>query len=134
MDTAFKLREGEDITLLSWGAMLVETLEAAERLSRKGIDCEVIDIATLKPYDEFTIKTSVEKTGRCVIIHEAARTSGFGAELSAYLAEHCLYFLKAPIYRVTGYDTVMPLYQMENSYMPSVEQILKAANRAMTSD
>ena len=114
--------------------MLVETLAAAETLSGMGIDCDVLDVATLKPYDEYTIKASVQKTGRCVIIHEAARTSGFGAELSAFLAEHCLYYLKAPVYRITGYDTVMPLYQMENFYMPSVQKIVAAANKAMSSD
>jgi len=134
LDTAFVLREGSDVTLISWGAMLVETQKAADNLASKGIDCEVIDVATLKPYDETTIKTSVEKTGRCVIVHEAARTSGFGAEISAYLAEHCLYFLRAPIVRVTGYDTIMPLFKLENSYLPSVKRITDAVRTVMEAE
>lgn len=134
LDTAFVLREGNDVTLISWGAMLVETQKAADNLASKGIDCEVIDVATLKPYDETTIKTSVEKTGRCVIVHEAARTSGFGAEISAYLAEHCLYFLRAPIVRVTGYDTIMPLFKLENSYLPSVKRITDAVRTVMEAE
>lgn len=134
LDTAFVLREGSDVTLISWGAMLVETQKAADNLASKGIDCEVIDVATLKPYDETTIKTSVEKTGRCVIVHEAARTSGFGAEISAYLAEHCLYFLRAPVVRVTGYDTIMPLFKLENSYLPSVKRITDAVRTVMEAE
>ena len=134
LDTAFVLRDGSDVTLISWGAMLVETQKAADNLASKGIDCEVIDVATLKPYDETTIKTSVEKTGRCVIVHEAARTSGFGAEISAYLAEHCLYFLRAPIVRVTGYDTIMPLFKLENSYLPSVKRITDAVRTVMEAE
>ena len=85
MDVAFVEREGRDITLISWGAMLKDTLQATEELSRSGIEAEVIDLATLKPYDEQTVLGSVAKTGRCVIVHEAARTGGFGAEIAALI-------------------------------------------------
>lgn len=134
LDTAFILREGSDVSLISWGATLVETLKAADQLATKNIDCEVIDMATLKPYDQATIKKSIEKTGRCVIIHEAARTAGFGAEIAAFLAEDCLYFLRAPIVRVTGFDTVMPLSRLENCYLPSVQRIIEAVNRVMEAE
>jgi len=134
LDKAFVLREGSDVTLVSWGAMLRETFKAADELENLGIECEIIDLATLKPYDEDTLAASVEKTGRCVIIHEAARTSGFGAEIAAFLADKCLYFLKAPILRATGYDTIMPLYKLENYYIPSVRRIVNAVETVMEAD
>ncbi len=126
LDTAFIVREGADVTLVSWGAMLKETLAAADDVAEAGIDCEVIDLATIKPYDEVTLGNSIDKTGRCVIVHEAARTGGFGAEIAAFLAEKCLYSLQAPIVRVTGYDTIMPLLRLENRYLPSVKRIENA--------
>ncbi|MBL4762734.1 MAG: alpha-ketoacid dehydrogenase subunit beta [Gammaproteobacteria bacterium] len=131
LDVCFILQEGEDITLVSWGAMLQETLAAAESLELQGVSAEVIDVATIKPLDIQTILDSVEKTGRCVIVHEAARCGGVGAEIAALLAEQGLTFLLAPVQRVTGYDTVMPLYRLENAYMPSVQRIVKAANEAL---
>jgi pyruvate dehydrogenase E1 component beta subunit len=129
LDVAFTLREGSDVTLIAWGAILKETLAAAETLAGEGISAEVIDLATLKPYDEETILASVTKTGRCLIVHEAARTGGFGAEIAALIAERGLTSLLAPIARVTGYDTVMPLPRLEQHYMPSVERIVAAARR-----
>ncbi len=131
LDVCFTLREGDDITLVSWGAMVHETLQAAEKLAEQNISAEVIDVATIKPLDMKTILASVEKTGRCVIVHEAARTCGVGSEIAAQLAEFGLTFLLAPVQRVSGYDTIMPLYRLENYYMPSVEQILSAANAAL---
>jgi 2-oxoisovalerate dehydrogenase E1 component beta subunit len=127
LDVAFVLREGSDVTMVSWGAMLKETLTAAAELVAEGIAAEVIDLATLKPYDEQAVLTSVEKTGRCVIIHEAAHTGGFGAEIAALLAERALTSLLAPIVRVTGYDTVIPLPRLEQFYMPTVSRIVNAA-------
>src|SRR4249920_3165146 len=109
LDVAFILREGRDVTLISWGAMVKETTAAAEELAADGVAAEVIDLATLKPYDEDTVLASVSKTGRCVIAHEAARTGGFGAEIAALIAERGLFSLLAPVIRVTGYDTVIPL-------------------------
>jgi 2-oxoisovalerate dehydrogenase E1 component beta subunit len=129
LDVAFILREGRDVTLVGWGAILRETLAAADALSNLGISAEVIDLATLKPYDEETVLASVAKTGRCVIVHEAARTGGFGAEIAAIIAERGLTTLLAPIARVTGYDTVIPLPRLEQHYMPSVERIVAAAQR-----
>ena len=129
MDVAFVEREGRDITLISWGAMLKDTLQATEELSRSGIEAEVIDLATLKPYDEQTVLGSVAKTGRCVIVHEAARTGGFGAEIAALIAERALLSLLAPVTRVTGYDTIIPLPRLERSYMPSVPRIVAAARK-----
>jgi 2-oxoisovalerate dehydrogenase E1 component beta subunit len=129
LDVAFVLREGQDVTLISWGAMVKETLTAADELAGDGIRAEVIDLATLKPYDEDTILASVQKTGRCVIVHEAARTGGFGAEIAALIAERGLTSLLAPVVRVTGYDTVMPLPRLEQHYMPSVNRITAAARR-----
>jgi pyruvate dehydrogenase E1 component beta subunit len=129
LDTAFILRSGKDLTLVSWGAMIRETLAAAEALEEDGISAEVIDLATLKPYDGDAIVNSVKKTGRCVIIHEAARTGGFGAEIAACLADRGLMDLLAPVERVTGYDTVLPLPKLELAYMPTVERIAAAGRR-----
>src|SRR6516162_8045073 len=127
LDVAFVLRQGRDVTLISWGALIKETLAAADELAGDGIAAEVIDLATLKPYDTETILASVAKTGRCVIIHEAARTGGFGAEIAALICERGLLNLLAPVKRVTGYDTVMPLPRLEQAYLPSVARITAAA-------
>lgn len=131
LDTCFTLRQGSDITLVSWGAMIQETLQAAETLSAEGIEADVIDVATLKPLDADTILASVEKTGRCAIIHEAPYTGGFGAEIAARLAEFSLTSLLAPVRRVTGYDTVMPLPKLEHYYMPTPARIVAAAREAL---
>ena len=132
LDTCFVLREGNDLTLVTWGAMVKDTLAAAESLAAEGVSAEVIDVATLKPLDADTILQSVEKTGRCVIVHEAAQTGGFGGEISAQLAEHGLMSLLAPVSRVTGYDTIVPLPRMEKLYMPSESNIVDAARRAVS--
>ena len=130
LDVAFVLRDGRDITLISWGATLKETMAAADALSAEGVAAEVIDLATLKPYDEKAVLRSVAKTGRCVIVHEAARTGGFGAEIAALIAERGLSSLLAPVIRVTGYDTIVPMARLEQHYMPSVERIVSAARKA----
>ena len=126
LDRCFVLREGSDVTLISWGAMLHETQQAANELEKQGVSAEIIDVATIKPLDINTIITSVEKTGHCVIIHEAARCCGVGAEISAQLCEYAFDCLQAPIQRVTGYDTVMPYYASESHYMPSTQKIINA--------
>jgi pyruvate dehydrogenase E1 component beta subunit len=131
LDRCVVLREGNDVTLVTWGAMTVETLSAADSLALEGIDAEVIDVATLKPLDSQTILASVEKTGRVIVIHEAALTAGFGAEISARIAEHGLFHLKAPVLRITGLDTVIPLAQLEQYYMPHPEQIVVAGRKVM---
>lgn len=131
LDACFTLREGADVTLVSWGAMLQEALKAADQLAEEGIAAEVIDVATLKPLDIDTILASVAKTGRCVIVHEAPRTCGLGAEIAAAIAERGLYSLLAPIERVTGYDVVVPLFRLETQYMPSVARILSAVKKTL---
>lgn len=131
LDVCFVLREGTDITLVSWGAMIRETLKSADKLAQQGISAEVIDVATISPLDMDTIIKSLEKTGRCVIIHEAARMCGVGAEIAAGLADAGLYHLDAPVKRVTGYDSIMPLYKTEMKYMPSVKRIMKAAKEVI---
>lgn len=131
LDVCFQLRDGSDVTLVTWGAMTHETLQAAEQLETEGISCDVIDVATIKPLDMETILNSVARTGRCVIVHEAARTCGVGAEIAAQLAEHGLLSLFAPVQRVTGYDTIMPMFKLENDYMPSTDRIITAVKKTL---
>lgn len=131
LDKCFVLREGHDVTFVTWGASIHETQLAADELAKQGISAEIIDVATIKPLDMQTILQSVEKTGRCVIVHEAARTCGVGAEIAAQLAEHALMSLRAPVLRVTGYDSVMPYYKLEKLYIPSVGRIVSTVQHAL---
>ena len=131
LDACFVSREGRDATVVAWGAMLHEVMTAAELLEQEGVEIEVIDAATLKPLDFETILRSVEKTGRCVIAHEAPRTCGLGAEIAAQIGERALYSLLAPVKRVTGYDVVVPLSRLEMQYMPSVARIADAVRKVM---
>ncbi len=131
LDTCFVLREGDDVTLVSWGAMIHETLLTAKEMEAQGTSCEVIDLATISPIDFETITESVEKTGRLVIIHEAPKSCGVGAEIAAEIADKALYSLEAPIKRVAGYDTPMPYSKLEHDYMPSVNRICKAIRRTL---
>jgi 2-oxoisovalerate dehydrogenase E1 component beta subunit len=128
LDRCFVLREGADVTIVTWGAMTLETLRAAAELDKEGISPEIIDLATLSPIDAPSILASVAKTGRLVIVHEAARNVGVGAEIAAIVAEHGLYDLRAPIQRVTGYDTIMPLLRLEYDYIPNVRRIIDAVH------
>src|SRR5215510_15001569 len=121
------VKEGEALTIIAYGTMVHVALAAA---AEAGIDAEIIDLRTLVPIDIETIVNSVEKTGRCVIVHEATRTSGFGGELSALVQEHCFYKLEAPIERVTGYDTPYP-HSLEWEYFPTPPRIIKAMRRVM---
>ncbi|BCG26860.1 pyruvate dehydrogenase E1 component subunit beta [Pseudomonas tohonis] len=131
LDSCFTLREGSDITLVSWGASVHETLQAAQRLEEQGISAEVIDVACIKPLDLDTLEASVRKTGRCVIVHEAPRSCGVGAEIAASLYERALLELQAPIQRVTAPDIPPPLYRLEPLYIPSPEDILAACERVL---
>lgn len=131
LDRCFVLREGRDLTLVTWGATTVETMAAAETLSGRGVEAEVIDVATIKPLDMATILTSVERTGRCVIVHEAARTGGVGAEIAAQLADEGLTSLLAPVARVAGYDTIVPLFRIEEAYFPTTSRVVDAARRVL---
>lgn len=131
LDRCFRLREGTDVTLVGWGGIVPDLLDAAQRLGGEGVSAEVIDVATLVPLDMETILASVAKTGRCVICHEAPLTGGFGAEIAARLAGPGLLSLLAPVERVTGYDTIMPLPRLEDAYIPGTKRILAAVRRAM---
>lgn len=125
------LRSGRDITIVAWGAMIKEALEAADQLAAENIEAEVIDVATLKPLDTATILHSVGRTGRLVIVHEAPMTCGYGAEIAARVAGRAITSLLAPIERVTGYDTMMPYSRTEAYYMPSIGAIVAAVRRTM---
>ena len=131
LDVCFTLREGSDITLISWGAMIYETLQAADRLARENIHAEVIDVATLNPLDDDTILASIEKTGCCVVIEEAPKHCGFGAEISARIAEQGLYLLRAPVARVSGLDVPMPYFRQEILYMPDEGDIYQAVKKTL---
>mgnify|MGYP002700131539 FL=1 len=130
LDTCFTLREGSDVTVISWGACIKECLTVADSLVNE-ISIELIDLATIKPIDFATITSSIKKTGRCVIVHEAAKTCGVGAEIAAYVAEHLMPFCKAPVKRLTGFDTVMPYFRNEQHYMISEVDIADAVRVTM---
>jgi len=125
------IREGDDVTVISWGAMVREALRAAEMVKEEGVNAEVIDLRTISPLDDETIMTSVKKTGRAVIVHEAVRTCGLGAEIIARINEKALLSLEAPVERVTGFDTVFPLYKLEHHYLPSPERILRGIRKVV---
>jgi 2-oxoisovalerate dehydrogenase E1 component beta subunit len=131
LDSCFTVREGTDVTLVTWGGMVHETVQAADALAEEGYAAEVIDVATLKPYDLDTILASVARTGRCVVVSEAPRTAGFASEIAAAVSEHGLLSLMAPVQRVTGYDSVMPLARLEKRYMPGVSRIVAGARKAI---
>jgi 2-oxoisovalerate dehydrogenase E1 component beta subunit len=131
LERCFVLRNGRDVTLVSWGAMIKEALDAAEQLAAENIEADVIDVATLKPLDTTTVLESVTRTGRLVIVHEAPITCGYGAEIAARVARRALTSLLAPIERVAGYDTMMPYLRTEAFYMPSVERIVAAVRGVM---
>ncbi len=131
LDVCVVERPGTDLTIVGWGASMVEVRAAAELLAGEGVDAEVVDVSTLKPLDLGTIVASVGRTGRCVIVHEAPRSGGLGAEIAAGLADEALADLIAPVTRVAGFDTVMPLYRLEHEYLPGVPQVLEAARHVM---
>lgn len=124
-------REGDDVTLISWGAMVKETREAATLLGNEGVSCEVVDLRSLVPLDLDTVIESVNRTGRVVIIHEAPRTGGYGGEVAALIAQHCLFSLSAPVRRVTGWDTVFPLKRSEHHYLPGADRIVAAVRQTL---
>jgi pyruvate/2-oxoglutarate/acetoin dehydrogenase E1 component len=133
LGTASVERPGNDITLMAWGGMMKETRQAAEKLAASGVSTEVVDVRSLAPLDIAPLAESVRKTGRAVVIHEAPRTAGLGAEIVAQLQERCAYDLEAPIVRVTGWDTVVPLKMAEHHYLPSTQRIVAAATRVLES-
>ncbi|HEV2225994.1 MAG TPA: alpha-ketoacid dehydrogenase subunit beta, partial [Nitrososphaerales archaeon] len=124
--------EGTDITLVSYGAMMVPTLSAADSLTREySAHPEVIDLRTIKPFDLATVVDSVKKTGRLVVVHEAQRYCGIGAEVVSEVLENAIDYVKAPPKRVTGFDTVVPLARLEDSYLPTADRVLKACVSAI---
>lgn len=123
--------EGTDVSIITWGAMTHEVREAVESLAADGISAEMIDLRTLRPLDEDTIIKSVQKTGRAVVVQEAPKTAGFGAEIAALIGERALYSLQAPVERVAGWDTTIPLKKAEHRYMPTTEAIVAAARRTL---
>jgi pyruvate dehydrogenase E1 component beta subunit len=126
------VKEGQDLTLVSYGAMMRPTLEAAQHLQDKnGVAADVIDLLTVSPLYEELLVESVKKTGRAVVVHEAPRSFGPGAEIISRLMEKAFYYLEAPIERVTGYDIVIPLFNREKAYLPTTERILDAARRVL---
>jgi len=122
------VHEGNDVVVFAYGAMLHVAMEAAELAAPSGISVEVVDIRTLLPFDIETIIASVQKTGRVVILHEACKTCGFGAEIAAQIAERAILHLKAPIVRVAGYDTPFP-FILEDDYMPNAKRVLRAIEK-----
>jgi len=126
------VRDGRDLTLIAYGAMLRPTLEAAEELKRQhGAEAEVIDLLTISPLDDSLLVQSAQKTGRVAVVHEAPRSFGPGAEIVARLVEKAFYFLEAPVARVTGYDVVIPLFSREKYYLPDVPRIVDAARKLL---
>lgn len=123
-------RPGKDVSLFAYGYMVNVCLEAAERAAQKQVEAEVVDLRTLVPLDITAILESVRKTGRAVVVYEAPRTGGYGAEISALIAERAIEYLRSPILRVTGFDTPFP-YALEDVYMPNADRVLAAIDRVM---
>ena len=119
-------REGEDVSIFTWGAVTRPTLEAAEAVAEDGIDPEVVDLRTLSPMDRETIVESFKKTGRAVVVHEAPKTGGLAGEITALLQEEALFYQQAPIERVTGWDAVYPLYDLEDFQLPNATRVEEA--------
>ncbi|MDP7009284.1 MAG: alpha-ketoacid dehydrogenase subunit beta [Phycisphaerales bacterium] len=120
--------EGEELTMVTWGATVVQCMNAIEQADRS---IELIDLRTISPIDMDTITNSVRKTGRCVVVHEAPKTAGLGAEIAAGIMEHCFLHLEAPVQRVCGFDTIMPYYKLELEYLPDAERIGKAIHETL---
>ena len=131
LDRAFIAREGTDVTVVAWGAMVFEALEAADELAADGLFAEVIDLATVKPIDFDTILESVKKTGRCVVVTEAPRTCSLASEISANVSEQALLSLVAPVERITAFDCVTPMFRLEERYMPSAARIVAGVRKLM---
>jgi pyruvate dehydrogenase E1 component beta subunit len=128
---ASTILEGDDISLIAWGAMVPVAMKAAELAKAQDIHCEVIDLRTLYPLDKETIAKSVQKTGRAVIVHEAHATSGLGADIVSLIQDTSFLYLKAPIERVTGFDVPVPFYSLEKHYLPNESRILRAIEKTI---
>ncbi|GIN90308.1 2-oxoisovalerate dehydrogenase subunit beta [Siminovitchia terrae] len=128
---AKKLSSGDDVTVIAWGAMVPVAVQAAEQVKEKGISCDVLDLRTLYPLDRDVIAESVQKTGRAVIVHEAHATSGLGAEIIALINDTSFLYLKSPVERVTGFDVPVPLYSLEQHYLPTVNRVVTAIGKTL---
>lgn len=126
-------REGDDVTVISWGAPVRMALDTAEQMQQEhNISVEVVDLRSLVPFDNETVMNSVRKTGRAVVVHEAVKTGGFGGEVATRIMEEAFLYLQAPVMRVTGYDTPYPFTQVENEWLPTETRLMKAINDAIT--
>ena len=123
---AKRIMEGNDVTVIAWGAMVPVAVQAAEQMKEQGVYCDVLDLRTLYPLDKDMIAESVQKTGRAVIVHEAHATSGLGTEIITLIQDTSFLYLKAPIERVTGFDVPVPFYTLEQHYLPTPERVMKA--------
>lgn len=122
--------EGTDVSLIAWGSMVFECLAALDKLP-EDVSVELIDLRSINPFDRDAVIQSVQKTGRCVIVHEAAKTLGMGAEIATIIQEEAFLHLQAPVQRVTGFDTIMPYYKLENEYLPSAARIKEAIEQVL---
>ncbi|MFA1820385.1 alpha-ketoacid dehydrogenase subunit beta [Virgibacillus oceani] len=126
-----RTKEGDDVTLIAWGAMMPIVLHAADEMRKQGISCDVIDLRTLYPLDKDIIAASVQKTGRAVIVHEAHATGGVGSEITSIINDTSFLYLKAPIERVTGFDVPVPLFSLENDYLPTKKRVKAAIEKTV---
>lgn len=124
------VNEGDDLTIVTWGAPVFQCLQAMDNLP-EDVSIELIDLRSIYPFDMDTIAQSVQKTGRCVIVHEAPLTAGMGAEIAARIMEECFLYLKAPVQRVAGFDTIMPYYKLELDYLPEAPRIQKGIEECL---
>jgi pyruvate dehydrogenase E1 component subunit beta len=124
-------RTGDDITIIAYGAMLQPVTQAADELQKQGISAEIIDLLTISPLDDSLMVESIKKTGCAVVVHEAPRSFGAGAEIISRLMDKAFYYLESPIHRVTGYDIVIPYFNRENDYLPNVKRIIQASKSAL---
>ncbi|WP_153043004.1 alpha-ketoacid dehydrogenase subunit beta [Neobacillus mesonae] len=126
-----KLQDGDDVTLIAWGAMVPVAVKAAEQAKKQGINCDVIDLRTLYPIDKEIIAESVQKTGRAVIVHEAHQTGGLGNDIISIINDTSFLFMKSPIERVTGFDVPVPFYSLEEHYLPTPQRVIKAIEKVV---
>jgi pyruvate dehydrogenase E1 component beta subunit len=126
-----RLKEGDDVTVIAWGAMVPVAMKAAEEAEKQGISCDVIDLRTLYPIDRDIIAESVQKTGRAVIVHEAHETGGVGNDIISIINDTSFLYMKSPIERVTGFDVPVPLFALEEHYLPTPQRIFKAIEKVL---
>ncbi|TLS38109.1 alpha-ketoacid dehydrogenase subunit beta [Pseudalkalibacillus caeni] len=127
-----RLKEGEDVSIFAWGAMVKVAMDAAEKMEEKGVSCDVIDLRTLYPLDKDIIAETVQKTGRAVIVHEAPLSGGVGSDIVSLINDTSFLYMRAPIERVAGFDTPMPFFNLEDDYIPDSTRVQKAIEKAVS--